>query len=113
MNISWAFLRNSWNTCGKTREFLGSHEVQIEWEVNARKERIEAEAAWEKFAQAEMIYVVNGRKILDLPPTDENKETILDKAIGRSGNLRAPTIQVGNQFVVGFNEELYNTLLVD
>ncbi len=60
-----------------------------------------------------MIYVINGRKILDLPPTEENKEAILAKAIGRSGNLRAPTIQVGNQFIIGFNEELYKKLLVN
>ena len=60
-----------------------------------------------------MVYVVNGRNILELPPTIANKETILDKAIGRSGNLRAPTIQVGNQFIVGFKEELYAKLLVD
>jgi hypothetical protein len=75
--------------------------------------RIEAEAAWEKFSQAEMIYVVNGRNILNLPPTDENKEAILEKAIGRSGSLRAPTIQVGDQFVIGFNQELYTKLLVE
>lgn len=58
-----------------------------------------------------MIYVVNGRNILTLPPTAANKEAILDKAIGRSGSLRAPTIQVGDQFVVGFNQELYTRLL--
>ena len=75
--------------------------------------RIETDAAWEKFAQAERVYVVNGRNILTLPPTDENKEIILEKAIGRSGNLRAPTIQVGNEFVVGFKEELYQELLVN
>lgn len=64
------------------------------------------------FADAQMVYVINGRKINEWKPTAENKEDILAKAIGRSGNLRAPTIKVDHVFVVGFNEELYAQLLV-
>ena len=80
--------------------------------MNARNERIEAETAWELFTDAEMIYVINGRKINEWLPTAENKEDILAKAIGRSGNLRAPTIKVNHVFVVGFNEEVYSQLLL-
>jgi len=32
---------------------------------------------------------------------------MITQVIGPSGNLRAPTLKVGNSFVVGFNEELY------
>ncbi len=80
--------------------------------MNARKERIEAEEAWELFANAEIVYVINGRKINEWAPTEENKEAILTKAIGRSGNLRAPTLKINDTFVVGFNNELYTKLLV-
>ena len=80
--------------------------------MNARKERIEAEEAWALFADAKIVYVINGRKINEWTPTAENKEAILAKAIGRSGNLRAPTLKINDTFVVGFNNELYTKLLV-
>lgn len=112
MKVDWAFLRNSWKTCGKTREFLGTNDIQIETELNARKERIEADAAWDLFSDADMIYVINGRKINEWAPTADNKETILAKAIGRSGNLRAPTLKIKGAFVVGFNKDVYAKLLL-
>ena len=31
--------------------------------------------------------------------------------IGPSGNLRAPTLRVGTTLVVGFNDEMYDTVL--
>jgi hypothetical protein len=31
----------------------------------------------------------------------------LKDVIGRSGNLRAPTLQVGDVILIGFNDELY------
>ena len=57
------------------------------------------------------MYVVNGRKIQHWQPDKSNKEAILAKAIGRSGNLRAPTIKVGNTAIVGFNEALYEEMM--
>ncbi len=87
------------------------HNIQIGTELNARKERLETEAAWALFVDAEMIYVINGRKINEWQPIPANKEAILTKAIGRSGNLRAPTIKINDTFVVGFNNALYEELL--
>jgi len=31
----------------------------------------------------------------------------MKKAMGPSGNLRAPTYRVGEEIIIGFNEELY------
>jgi hypothetical protein len=31
--------------------------------------------------------------------------------MGPSGNLRAPTFKVGEDYLVGFNEEMYEALL--
>ncbi len=74
--------------------------------MNARKQRIGAEEAWQMLSQAKDVYVVNGRKIQHWQPDETNKEAILAKAIGRSGNLRAPTIKVGNTYIIGFDEAL-------
>jgi hypothetical protein len=42
-------------------------------------------------------------------PTEDTQESILKAVMGRSGSLRAPTIQSRNVFFVGFNEALYET----
>ena len=40
-------------------------------------------------------------------PASDDKANILKDVIGPSGNLRAPTWRIGNEFIVGFNPELY------
>ena len=54
-----------------------------------------------------MIYIAKGKKILALAPDAANREEILKSAMGRSGNLRAPTLKVGKKVLVGFNDTLY------
>jgi arsenate reductase-like glutaredoxin family protein len=43
-----------------------------------------------------------------LPPDDE---TLADAILGRTGNLKAPTLKVGDTLLVGFNEEAYKKVL--
>ena len=42
------------------------------------------------------------------PPDDE---TLLAHLLGPSGNLRAPTIRLGNTLLVGFSETAYQQVL--
>ena len=48
-----------------------------------------------------------GKKQKEWIPTADDKKEILKDVIGPSGNLRAPTWRIGNEFIVGFNTELY------
>lgn len=75
--------------------------------VDARQERIDADAAWRMLAGAECIATAKGHIVQQWHPQTDDQAEILRQVIGPSGNLRAPTIQVGNTFVVGFNAELY------
>lgn len=34
----------------------------------------------------------------------------MQEVLGRSGNLRAPTLQVGKTYYVGYNETMYKEL---
>ena len=111
MQIDWAYLRSSWKTSAKTREFLGSHKINITETINAHKEKIGAEAAWALLKSASVIYVVNGRKVSQWQPSTKNKAAILGQAIGRSGNLRAPTIRHGDTFIIGYDEALYQKII--
>lgn len=52
--------------------------------------------------------VAKGRKILsfDLKKDRPSDEEILELILGRSGALRAPSLRVGDTFVVGYNADL-------
>ena len=58
-----------------------------------------------------MIIIASGKKIVEVTPSGENREEILKKILGRTGNLRAPAIRKGNSYYIGFNEEMYSTRL--
>ena len=77
--------------------------------TDARKERMDAAAVWELMGSAERIIVAKGRRVETFVPTEDTQAAILKAVMGRSGSLRAPTIQSGNIFLVGFNSALYET----
>jgi len=56
---------------------------------------------------ASLILTGKGKKRQEWNPTSDDKANILKDVIGPSGNLRAPTWRIGNEFIVGFNPELY------
>lgn len=56
---------------------------------------------------ASLILTGKGKKRKDWNPASDDKANILKDVIGPSGNLRAPTWGIGNEFIVGFNPELY------
>lgn len=37
----------------------------------------------------------------------DEKEEVLKRVMGPSGNLRAPTLRINDQFIIGFNPEMY------
>lgn len=73
--------------------------------------QLDKEAAWTMLSGAEAILTARGRTTRRWDPRTDAKEDILADVMGRSGNLRAPTIRVGNVFLVGFNDEIYGEIL--
>ena len=76
--------------------------------VFANKEKINSEDAREMMKSATIIRTGKGKKWKEWSPSDDDKTEILKDVIGPSGNLRAPTWKIGNEFLVGFNQELYS-----
>ena len=72
---------------------------------------IQAEGAWELFQGVDSLHVGRGKKTVHFTPDAETKEEILKVTLGRTGNLRAPTLRVGKRFYVGYNEEMYKELI--
>ena len=80
----------------------------METRVLANKEKIKSGAAWEMLKSASLIRTGKGKKRQEWNPAVDDKAEILKDVIGPSGNLRAPSWKIGNEYVVGFNPELYS-----
>jgi hypothetical protein len=81
--------------------------VTIEETVDARKTRIDEDAAWAMLQTAKSIAIAKGKKVQKFTPGADEQATIMKQAMGPSGNLRAPTYRVGDDYVIGFNADLY------
>ncbi len=79
--------------------------------VDARTVRMDDAAAWKLLHKAAKITVAKGKQLAHLHPRQDGKEAILKQVMGPSGNLRAPTLRVGDTFVVGFHPDFYQQWL--
>ena len=78
--------------------------------MDAKKEAYPGEAAWQIIAGAEKVYVAAGKKIIEFAPAAADKEVMLQKITGPSGNLRAPTLRRGKIVYIGFHPEMYEKI---
>ncbi|MCA9672036.1 MAG: hypothetical protein KC503_40860 [Myxococcales bacterium] len=70
------------------------------------------ERAEELCDSASRIIIAKGKKIDDFDPQRDDRETIIEAMLGRTGNLRAPLAVVGDVVLVGFNEGSYGDVLL-
>lgn len=70
---------------------------------------MDTQALAQSLKDVRRVLVSKGKKLLHLDPSVD-EEQILSAAIGRSGNLRAPSLRYGELLIVGFNEEAYGEL---
>ena len=80
-------------------------------EIDAKKEPFQAEKVWDRLKLAEKVIVGKGKKVQAYVPDPESKDLLMRDVIGRSGNLRAPALQVGNVYYVGYNAAMYEELM--
>lgn len=84
--------------------------MEIGEEVNAAKNTISGDGVWSLVENAEKVVVTSGKKILEYDPKTDDRGEIVGKISGRTGNLRAPALRIGNSYYIGFNEELYQQI---
>jgi arsenate reductase-like glutaredoxin family protein len=82
-------------------------EITITEAVEARKQKIEGDDAWNILASTDELIVGRGKKFQTFDPKNDDKDAILKVCLGRTGNLRAPTLKMENRIVVGFNADMY------
>jgi arsenate reductase-like glutaredoxin family protein len=81
--------------------------ITIKEAVEARKQKIEGDDAWAILSSAKELIVGRGKKFQVFDPAKDDREAILKVCLGRTGNLRAPTLKMGDRVVVGFNDDMY------
>lgn len=101
-------------TCKKAQGFLGRRKVNVLETVNAARVRLGNADALKLLDGIERFVAARGKKIVEFDlkkdrPTDEE---LLAHMLGPTGNLRAPTARIGKMLLVGFNEEVYDRVLV-
>lgn len=94
----------------KAREVLGQGNHRIVEEIDAKKVRFDEAAVWDLAGKYDSLVIAKGKTWIELEPVEANRETILKEVMGRSGNLRAPSLVIGKKLVVGFNEAMYRGL---
>ncbi len=82
----------------------------IKTDVNAKTQPLPDEKAWQLIADANKVYVASGSKIIEFDPATADKTAMLKLITGRSGNLRAPSLKLGNDFYIGYNTEMYEQI---
>ena len=87
--------------------------VHAETTVNAKSAALGKSEALKLAAGADEIYASKGTKTvhLDLKKEKPNAEALASIMLGPTGNLRAPTVQIGKTLIIGFDEETYNRVL--
>ena len=65
---------------------------------------------WDLLKNASTVHVASGQKTLTFKPDSASKDELINKATGRTGNLRAPALRIGNDLYIGFNAALYEAI---
>lgn len=86
--------------------------MEAKSETNAKKETWGREEAIGLLKKARSLSVAKGKKVveIELKKNDLTEAELLKLVLGPTGNLRAPTLKVGNRIVVGFNQEMYESV---
>jgi arsenate reductase-like glutaredoxin family protein len=100
--------------CKKAQGFLERAQREIGSLTDANKEkrgRAEALALAKSVAK---VVVGRGKKVvtIDLKTDLPDDDTLAGLLLGPTGNLKAPTLRIGNTLLVGFSEEAYKEVLL-
>lgn len=81
---------------------------------SASRDPVEGPAALEALVGVRDLYVAKGKKVLhfDLSVARPSDDELLGLLLGRSGKLRAPTLRSGSRLLVGYNQEMMESVLM-
>ena len=107
MIVDWAYIRKGWVSCKKAQKVFEEQQIEVAQIADARKEKIDNDQAWKIIQEFETVLIGKGKKVLEFSTDEDNRKEILKAAMGRSGNLRAPSVKLKGKFLIGYNDEMY------
>lgn len=95
--------------CQKAQGFLELHELSVASKTDAGKEKKGRAEALKLARSFTRVVVGRGKKVvvLDLKNATVSDDELANLILGPTGNLKAPTLQVGDTLLVGYSEEAY------
>ena len=81
--------------------------------VNPGKEPITEQEAIILINSFKKIFVAKGKRLLEYKTIHDDKQAVITAAIGRTGNLRAPTVHFQDTIFIGYNNNIYQNIALD
>jgi hypothetical protein len=100
--------------CKKAQGFLAANEVETAREVtDARKVHLGRADALKLAKGVGKVVASKGKKVIvfDMKSDPPDDATLAAHLLGPSGNLKAPTLRIGDTLLVGFGEAAYKQVL--
>lgn len=86
--------------------------MEVVERTDATKERRGRAEALALAKTVDRVVVGKGKKVVAFDMSDPpDDDTLAAHLLGPTGNLKAPTLRLGNTLLVGFSEEAYRQLL--
>jgi arsenate reductase-like glutaredoxin family protein len=88
---------------------LEAHGIAVQEMVSSSK-KLGRDTALAMVRQAQRLVAAKGKKVtaVDLASGTPSDEELAKLMLGPTGNLRAPTIRVGQTIVVGYNDQVFS-----
>ena len=100
--------------CKKAQGFLETNEIAVAREViDARKVRFGRAEALQLAKSVRKVVAGKGKKVVvfDMQADPPDDDTLAAHLLGPSGNLKAPTLRIGDTLLVGYAEAAYKQVL--
>lgn len=81
--------------------------------MNARKQAFQGADALTLLENVNKLHVAKGKRVtvVDLKKERPTDDELIKLMVGPTGNLRAPTLRIGKNLIVGFHQGIYDGLL--
>ena len=89
---------------------MDASEVEVKESVPASR-KLQDTVARALLKAATKLHVAKGKKVSEFDVSKSVSKDAVAAMLGPTGNLRAPTLRIGKKIIVGFNDELFETLL--
>lgn len=109
--IDWYYHRKGCKTCAKSDAFLSQNSIEVVKQVDCKKEVYNQQQAGGLLDHLSQVLAVKGNAVKRFDASSPREE-VLAAVIGPTGNLRAPSLRLGEVLIVGFDADLYREQMV-